>query len=91
MARLKLIALASGEEHEMAGQYVVSYDPQYHHPDGSYDGGNLVCTGNPDEAGDFTPAQAIKLWRSGPTCKCHRMRLDGQPNRPLTAFTISME
>lgn len=90
MMCIRLIELASGGAHEMSGQYVVSYDPEFHLPDGSYDGGDLVCTPDPAQAGRFDTAAAMALWKSGPTCRCHRLRWDGQPNRPLTAFTVEI-
>jgi hypothetical protein len=72
--------------HHAAGQYVVSYDPEYHLPDGSYDGGALVCTPLMEEATLFEFIDAVLLLRAGPSCFCHRLRADGEPNRPLTAF-----
>jgi hypothetical protein len=90
MKRIRLMGLANGEPHGMSGQYVVSYDPDYHLPDGSYDGGSLVCTPNRDEAGIFHFAQAFELWRAGPSCPCHRKRADGRPNRPLAAFNLEI-
>jgi hypothetical protein len=89
---LQLVGLTCGEPHELAGQYVVSYDPEYHLPDGGYDGGDLVCTPNAEEAMRFESVDAaIKLWQSGPTCECHRLEPDGRPNKPLTAFDASVE
>jgi len=85
---MRLIGLASGLPHEMANAFVVAYDPEVHLPDGKYDGGLLVVTRDESEAGQFTAEEALALWRSGPTCKCHRLRADGNPNKPLTAFTI---
>lgn len=89
--RIQLLNTSSGVPHEMSGQYIVSYDPDFHWPDGSYDGGLLECTPDPEKAAHFaTLEDALHLWRSGPRCDCHRLRLDGQPNRPLTAFDASI-
>lgn len=88
--RILLIGLASGGWHEAVGQFIVSYDPEYHLPDGSYDGGDLVCTRDPMQARLFEMREALELWKAGPTCSCHRTRADGQPNRPLTAFTARL-
>lgn len=75
-----------GIPHEMNGQYVVSFDPDYHLPDGSYDGGALICTPDPEKATLFTPVDAFLLIKSSPTCPCHRNRADGKRNRPLAQF-----
>ena len=89
--RLRLIELAGGGAHEATGQYVRSYDPEYHLPTGEYDGGDLRTTADPAQAQQFRTAQdAIELWKSGPTCRCHGTRPDGKPNRPLTAFTVEV-
>jgi hypothetical protein len=90
MPRIRLVSLATGEPHEMAGQYVVSYDADYHLPDGSYDGGNLVCTADRAAATEFSRQAAFELWRASPTCDCHRTRSDGLPNRPLSAFSVEI-
>lgn len=88
--KIQLDGLATGEDHELNGQYVVSYDPEYHWPDGHYDGGALVTTPDYEKATNFTPEAAIQLWLVGPTCRCHRLRPDGKPNRPLSAFNFHM-
>jgi hypothetical protein len=87
---IRLVGLAAGTPHEMSGQYVVRYDPDYHLPDGSYEGGELICTPRREQATYFDLAAAVLLYRSGPTCTCHRLRPDGMPNRPLTAFTVEI-
>lgn len=87
---IQLVETAWGLPHELAGQYVVSYDPDYHLPDGTYDGGNLICTPDPQQATLFRPAEAHAMWTASPKCPCHALRLDGKPNRPLTAFTVRM-
>lgn len=87
---IRLVELAAGTPHSMSGQYVVSYDPDYHLPDGSYDGGALACTPELERATRFEFAEAVELIRSGPRCLCHQLRPDGSPNRPLTAFTVEI-
>lgn len=87
--RLRLVGLSDGSTHELSGQYVVSYDPEYHNG-AEYDGGFLVCTPDPEQAPLFSVLEALGIWKSGPTCQCHRLRADGQPNRPLTAFDIEV-
>lgn len=89
--KIHLLGLARGsppDEHEHGDSYVVSYDPEYHLPDGSYDGGWLETTTNPKEATEFSFPRAVVLWMSGPTCQCHHLRPDGEPNRPLMAFNV---
>jgi hypothetical protein len=89
---IRILGLADGQrDRDFEGQYVVSYDPERHWADGTYDGGDLRVTRNRSEATLFDIATATALWRSGPTCKCHRLRTDGKPNRPLTAFTVEMD
>ena len=90
MKRIRLMSLADGSPHELDGQYVVSYDPEYHWADGSYDGGALITTPDRAKATEFTFEHAIMLWRSGPSCSCHRTRPDGQANRPLSAFNLEI-
>jgi hypothetical protein len=87
---LKLVGLITGEPHDYAGQYVVSYDADHHLPDGDYDGGRLVCTPDQAKATDFTAADAFRTLQSSPHCICHHLRADGQLNRPLTAFTAEI-
>jgi hypothetical protein len=87
---LRLIGLTDGSPHDAAGEYVVSYDPDYHLPDGSYDGGDLVTTPLIEKAGIFTPEEAMATYQASPKCDCHRLRPDGEPNRPLTAFDVEM-
>ena len=88
---IQLLETKLGAAHPMTGQYVQSYDPEVHRPDGSYDGGRLICTRDPAKAGVFDFDSALALWKAGPTCACHRLRADGKPNRPLTAFDVAME
>ena len=88
--RIRLMGLPNGQRHELSGQYVVSYDPDYHWSDGSYDGGRLICTPDREKATLFEHIAALELWQSGPQCECHRLRPDGKPNRPLSAFSVEI-
>lgn len=67
------------------GSYLKSYDPE------AQDGRGLaVWTPRRSEAlvlGDFSVAS--DLWRAVP--KCRPTREDGRPNRPLSAFSITIE
>jgi hypothetical protein len=67
------------------GQYLKSYDPA------AMNGFGLAeWTLNPAEALKLPSWQAaFELWRSVPANR--PLRGDGQPNRPLTAFSITFE
>ncbi len=88
--KIRLIELADGSCNEVCGRWIVFYDPDYHDPVFGYDGGQLVTTDDESKATDYPYAAAVALWKSGPSCACHRLRDDGKPNRPLTAFTVNM-
>lgn len=83
---MKLVSTAAGVPTEFDGCYVVEYDPTYVHPQG-YDGGILRVTANRAEAMRFeTIGAALELWR-----KSYGNRADGEPNRPLTAWSVMLE
>ena len=68
------------------GQYLKSYDLE------AFDGrGAINWTPDLDHAMRFATLEALLTeWKRSP--KCHPIRLtDGQPNRPLTAFSVSTE
>lgn len=79
---LRLIGLRNGPANENDGRYVVEYDPVVR------DGYVLLrTTDDPGLARPFASlVEASEYWRQS-----HGTRPDGQPNRPLTAFTVSME
>jgi hypothetical protein len=66
------------------GAYLRSYDPE------AFDGrGDAGWTTNLDAAMVFPDsAAAFACWRQQP--RCRPLREDGQPNRPLTAFTVEV-
>ena len=66
-------------------QYLKSYDPD------AFDGrGDVEGTANLDDAMKFPDAGvALKLWKKTSTVR--PTRPDGKPNRPLSAFTVSIE
>lgn len=85
MPVLKLIGLVNGEETEYDGQYVVEYDPR---PRMADDGEfvHLVVTADPAKALQFASVEdAFKLWKAE-----YGLRPDGEPNRPLTAFSVEV-
>ena len=84
-------SLRTGGSHPVTGNFLVSYDPEVHRPDGSYGGGNLFITLDPSKARNFASfEEAIELLKSSPSCTCHALRPDGKPNRPLTAFNCEL-
>jgi hypothetical protein len=72
------------------GEYLVEYDPSRNSfdPDGMPMLAHVVTTKNPSRAKRYENLEAIHAeWtRVDPR---QPVRPDGQPNRPLTAFTIS--
>lgn len=91
MVRLKLLDTAKGVLHPASFHYVAYYDPEYHLPNGEYDGGELRTTMDPKKAMVFADvSDATALWRAHPTCPCHQYREDGELNRPLTAFHVEV-
>lgn len=82
---IRLIKLASGEASEHEGRLLKAYDPNF-----SNGLGRAWSTDDPDEAMTFADAgEAHTLWTTVSTT--HPMRVDGNPNRPLTAWTIGVE
>ncbi len=84
--RLKIVGRVDGAETEFDGQYVAAYDPSYRPAGEEYDGGLLLTVEDPEGALEFPDATtALACWR-----KSYGTRWDGQPNRPLTAFTVEL-
>lgn len=90
MIGIRLLGLGSGEPTPYDGQWLMEYDPRRPSvdPDGRPMLAHLVCTDDPSLAMRFeTAAHAYAVWRAA---SGHRRR-DGGTDRPLTAFTISLE
>lgn len=82
MLVLQLMGLVSGQYSPAAGQYLVSYDP-----DGRGGRGSVVTTADPRKAKLFSnTAEVAALYRAVSTVL--PTRVDGNPNRPLTAFVV---
>lgn len=82
---IKLLAMADGRPVRFcAGAYVKAYDVD------AYGGrGRLIPTQERASAQPFeTPAQAIEFVQRQSTVK--PLREDGEPNRPLTAYTVEI-
>lgn len=67
------------------GQYLVSFDPD------AYDGrGHAQWSANRNKAMVFeSGGQALEFWRT--QSKVKPFRPDGHPNRPLTAYHVTLE
>lgn len=81
---IKLVGLANGEPSPLDGSWLKSYDP-------SALGGLGLLRGTDDdrEAKQFADAgEAFEFWRQ--QSSAHPTRMDGKPNRPLTAYSIEV-
>lgn len=68
----------------LVGAWVIRYNP---HADAQlWEPEMLTYTHNVDEATRFEAPEALALWRTA-----NGLRPDGKPNRPLTAFTVSLD
>jgi hypothetical protein len=78
---LQIVGHADGSPTDAADLYVVEYDPD----------GVLELTRERDKARRFLRAgDAFDCWRAVASPPEH-VRPDGQPNRPLTAFTVKVQ
>jgi len=69
----------------MVGKWVKSFDPDAH--DGR---GDLRVTDDRYKALSFSsPGEAMRFWKQ--QSKSRPVRPDGEPNRPLTAWTCGIE
>ena len=77
-----LHGLADGRASEHDGRWLAYYDPT---KNGMH--GEIRSTADPAHALGFADStDALDLWR-----RAHGLRPDRRPNRPLTAFTVSIE
>jgi len=80
---IRLIGTPAGERTEFDGGYVKAYDPTYVLPGGEYDGGILEVCEDPQDALLFkTLKEAVRKYKQP-----WGFRLDGERNRPLTAWS----
>ena len=92
MATLKIEGLVSGMPTVFDGEYLVEYDPSL---DGLEPGTTrlmncyLRTTPNIEEALHLDKRQLFDLWKK--VDPRQPIRADGKPNRPLTAFTVTIE
>jgi hypothetical protein len=82
---MQIVAFADGKPiGGYRGMYVASFDP-----DGFGGRGEIVLCGTLADAKRFADhTAALEYWRQRSTVEPHR--LDGKPNRPLTAYTVEM-
>lgn len=82
---IRVVGDALGRPTEHDGCYLVDYDVD------ARDGrGEITTSPHPDEARRFDDGgAALEAWRTVSTVS--PTRPDGKPNRPLTAFTVSIE
>ena len=90
---IRIVGLSDGTPTDFDGQYVVEYDPSrvgtqpvtgepmpvFH----------LVTTPDIARATRFDPSEVVALYRA--VDRRNPTRADGEPNRPLTAFTVETE
>jgi hypothetical protein len=88
---IQVVGLINGGVTGFDGQYVVEFDPSRDGREpltGQVMMAHLRTTPNLDEATRYTSTEAFELWRS--VDPRNPVRPDGRPNRPFTAFSISV-
>lgn len=71
------------------GQYLERFDPEAHSPIGPYPTGYVWFTPTVERALLFDTVElALETWKR--QSRSTPLRPDGQPNRPLTAFTMAI-
>jgi len=91
-ATLEILGLVDGSPSPFDGQFLVEFDPDRPGvaPDGRPIIFHLVTTADSQEARIFADAnEAHEFWRQ--VSKKNPIRPDGEPNRPLTIFTVAIE
>lgn len=78
------VMVATGVAYHLGGnEHVVDYMLKAFDPDTGW----TEWTGDPRLARRFNTAlDVLELWRT--QSRTHPIRLDGKPNRPLTAYTV---
>ena len=90
MPTIRIVGYADGSACELAGKYLKRYDAAYVDAEHGYDGGWLEVTADIEEAQVFADAaEALEKWKEQAPPP-YDIRLDGKPNRPLTAFTVEV-
>lgn len=82
---IKILCLADGTPTPSDNTYVKSFDP-----DGFNGRGQLTTTPDVGRAKQFsTQVEALRFWQQ--QSKVNPTRPDGQPNRPLTAYSVTID
>jgi len=85
MTVIRIMGLADGRPCPAAGEFIASMDFEAHGGRG-----DLVTTPHLANAKHFKDmGEAFNFWRASPANK--PTREDGQPNRPLTAYTVAFD
>lgn len=79
---IKIVAAADGGYASQAGRYVASFDADAHHGRGEI----TVTREAPCALIFHDPGAAFEFWKTQSTTM--PFRIDGKPNRPLTAYTV---
>lgn len=88
---MRIVGLADGTPTDFDGQYIVEYDPSKvgtHPVTGRPMVFHLVTTPDNRRATRFAPSEVAHLYHAVDTR--NPSRADGEPNRPLTAFTVDI-
>ena len=81
MATIQCVGLAAGGHIDIEGHYLKRYDP---------DTGQSEWTSQQEQAMRFeSVGEAFAFWKQ--THRKEPVRADGKPNRPLTAFSVTIE
>lgn len=83
---MRILGRPDGQPSPIDDQYLERYDPNGHNGRG-----DIRTTRDARAAMRFTSsADALECWRTQADPPHHR-RADGQPNRPLSAYSVTME
>lgn len=85
MIVMQLVCDASGTPSEFDGRYLKAFDA-----DLNYCNGHIEVTADKREALRFANGgAALECWKR--QSRTHPLRPDGEPNRPLTAYTVTFK
>jgi hypothetical protein len=82
---IRILELADGSPATAPG-YLLAFDPN---PGNGR--GDLITTPDPGNAKTFPTRHGALLFYTQQADPPHELRSDGQPNRPLTAYTVEIE
>lgn len=86
--RIKIIGAALGVRTGHDGEYVVDYEPASMDAHGEYlQDGRLVTSADPEQGRTFDDIELVLSYYT----QAKGRRPDGEPNRPLTCYTVEIE